>query len=171
MTGISLTPERLKELLGLRPLDREGGFFAETYRSSERLPSSLVYRGGSGERSLATAIYYMLTPESCSRLHRLRSDEIYHFYLGNPVELLQLGPDGQGKVVRLGSDLLGGMCPQVVVPRGVWQGARLIGGGAFALLGTTMALGFDVADFEVGDRHSLMQAYPSFGELIEALTK
>jgi predicted cupin superfamily sugar epimerase len=148
----------------------EGGFFAETYRSPKRLPSRLVYRGGSGERSLATAIYYMVTPESCSRLHRLRSDEIYHFYLGDPVELLQLGPDGQGKVVRLGSDLLGGMSPQVVVPQGVWQGARLIGGGAFALLGTTMALGFDLADFEVGDRHSLIKAYPVFRELIQALT-
>lgn len=165
-----LTAQKIKELLGLRPLDREGGFFAETYRSAERLPPGSLHPESSGERSLATAIYYMLTPDSCSRLHRLRSDEIYHFYLGDPVELLQLGPDGQGKVVRLGSDLLGGVCPQVVVPRGIWQGSRLFAGGRFALLGTTMAWGFDVADFESGDRQFLMQAYPAFAELIKTLT-
>ena len=166
----ALTPESIKELLGLRPLDMEGGFFAETYRSPERLPSGLLSPGSGGERSLATAIYYLLTPDSCSRLHRLRSDEIYHFYLGDQVELLQLGPNGKGKVVRLGSDLLEGMCPQVVVPQGVWQGSRLCAGGTFALLGTTMAWGFDVADFEAGDRQFLMQAYPAFADLIKALT-
>jgi len=165
-----LTVEQIKELLNLRPLPVEGGFFAETYRAAEELPATaLPARYGAG-RPHGTAIYYLLTPDSRSTLHRLRTDEVWHFYLGDAVELLQLLPDGTGQVVPVGTDLAAGQRPQVVVPRGVWMGARLAAGGRFALLGTTMAPAFDPADFEAGARDTLLVDYPAWREMIVALT-
>jgi predicted cupin superfamily sugar epimerase len=162
-----LTADRIKELLRLVPLDREGGFFAETYRCERRLESG----ADEGSRSLATAIYYLLTPVSFSALHRLASDEVYHFYLGEPVELLLLKPGGGGRVVFLGTDLEAGQRPQAVVPAGAWQGARLAGSGGWALLGTTVSPGFDPRDFELGDRKALARSHPAFAEQIAALTR
>lgn len=153
------TAERLIAALGLKPLPVEGGYFRETYRSAAH----------HGDRSLATAIYYLLTPETFSALHRLPGEEMYHFYLGDPVELLALGPEG-GRVTVLGSDVLAGQVPQLVVPGGVWQGSRLVPGGEFALMGTTMAPGFDFADYEPGHGARLAASYPAFIERIRGLT-
>ncbi len=152
------TAEQLIARLGLQPHPKEGGFFRETYRAEMR-----------GERAVSTAIYYLLTPHTCSALHRLRSDEVFHFYLGGPVRMLQLLPDGSGRTVVLGSDVLAGQQPQLVVPRGVWQGSFLES-GEFALLGCTVAPGFDYADYEHGQREELLRQYPTFAELIERLT-
>jgi len=153
------------------PLGGEGGFFAETYRAREIVPSGALGPDWTGDRPLATAIYYLLTPGTFSALHRLRSDEVFHFYLGDPVEMLQLTPDGGGRLVVMGADLPAGMRPQVVVPRGVWQGTRLIEGGTLALLGTTVAPGFDPEDFELGRREALIATYPAFRERITALAR
>jgi len=150
----------LIEKLNLRPHPAEGGWFVETYRSSER----------AGGRHISTAIYYLLTPETCSSLHRLRSDEIFHFYLGDTVEMLQLRPDGGGSLVRLGPRIEAGEEVQVVVRAGVWQGARLRAGGRFALLGTTVAPGFEYADYETGRAAELIRAYPDWRPWIEALS-
>lgn len=163
-----LSADEVKSLLGLQPLTFEGGFFRETYASSLVLPAAALPACG-GSRRAATAIYYFLEPGTCSRLHRLEADEIYHFYLGDPVELLELGPTGS-QVTRLGQDLLGGEAVQHVVPAGRWQGSRLLPGGRWALLGTTMAPGFDLSDFEAGDRAELLARYPSEAERITALT-
>jgi hypothetical protein len=156
--------------LGLAPHPREGGWFRETYRAAETLAAPALAARYGGARAVATAIYYLLTPNTCSALHRLASDEIFHFYAGDPVEQLQLHPDGRGAVVTIGVDLAAGMRPQVVVPRGVWQGARLAAGGRYALLGCTVAPGFDYADYEAGARALLAAAYPDFASWIEALT-
>ena len=145
---------RLKALLGLSPLPTEGGFFAETYRSTH-----------------STAIYYLLEPGTCSRLHRLTSDEVYHFYLGDPVELLVLRADGTSEVRCLGPALDRGQAVQAVVPAGVWQGARIVSGGAFALLGTTMAPPFSWSGFVAGGRAALTAQYPDRAELIRQLTE
>lgn len=161
----------MKRLLDLIPLEREGGWFTETYRAREILPAGTRDPARPGERSLATAIYYLLTPEAFSAVHRVHSDEMFHFYLGDPVEMLQLLPGGEGLVVTLGTDLAAGMRPQVLVPRGVWQGTRLTAGGGMALLGTTVSPGFDPADYEHGDRDTLIAAYPRFRERIIALTR
>lgn len=163
--------EQLIAFLGLKPLVEEGGYYVETYRSKESvLPDALPDRYY-GPRSFGTAIYYLLTPDAFSVLHRLLSDEVFHFYLGDPIEMLQLWPDGSGKLITLGSDILNGQHPQVVVPRGVWQGARLMTGGKFALLGTTVAPGFEYDDYETGHREELIEAYPAFRELITNLTR
>ena len=165
--------EDLLWLLDLKPHPAEGGFFRETYRSDATLPADPGEARASGApaRSLATAIYYLLTPDTWSALHRLPSDEIFHFYLGDPVEMLLLRPEGTGATVLLGSDLVAGMRPQLVVPRGVWQGARLREGGRWALLGTTVAPGFEYADYETGARGDLLAAYPAHAPMIVALTR
>lgn len=117
------TADQIRTLLNLKPHLEEGGYFIETYRSSETILEKVLPSRYEGVRTFGTAIYYLLTPETFSAMHRLRSDEIFHFYLGDPVEMLQLWPDGPGRIVILGSDILDRMQPQVVVPRGVWQGA------------------------------------------------
>jgi hypothetical protein len=157
--------------LGLVPHPREGGFFREIHRAEESLAAAALPPRYGGPRALGTAIYYLLTPATFSALHRLASDEIFHFYLGDPVEQLQLRPDGAGAWAILGGDLAAGERPIAVVPRGVWQGARLVPGGRFALLGCTVAPGFDYADYEHGDRRSLVAAYPAWEAAILALTE
>lgn len=165
------TAQEIISLLTLEPHPAEGGYFVETYRSDEQIGQGALSDRYQSSRSLGTAIYYLLTPETFSAMHRLASDEIFHFYLGDPVEMLHLFPDGSGKVVTLGVDLLQGMRPQVVVPRGVWQGSRLVLGGRFALLGTTVSPGFDFSDYEHARRDDLLQNYPAFRETILALTR
>src|SRR5262249_996461 len=109
------TAQQIIALLDLKPLPREGGYYRETYRAPESLR----------ERSLCTAIYYLLTPDTFSALHRLPVDEIFHFYLGDPVQMVQLHPDGTGRILTLGPNLSAGQSPQVVVLGGVWQGSWL----------------------------------------------
>jgi predicted cupin superfamily sugar epimerase len=165
-----LTTREVIELLDLVPLTVEGGYFRETYRSRLAIPAAALPQDYGGERNVSTAIYYLLTPETFSAIHRVKSDEVFHFYAGDPVEMLQLWPDGTGRVVVIGNDLAAGHVPQLVVPGGVWQGARLLSGGQWALLGCTVAPGFDYADFESGDRADLVARYPAHRERIVALT-
>ena len=166
-----MTANQIISLLHLKPHPEEGGYFVETYRSLESISEEALPDRYKGFRSYATAIYYLLTPETFSSIHRLQSDEIFHFYLGDPVEMLQLWPEGSGRILILGSDILNGMKPQVIVPRGVWQGARLLPGGRFALLGTTVSPGFEHKDYESGRRDVLLKFFPEFSDLIIALTK
>ena len=166
-----LMADQIITLFNLKPHPEEGGYFVETYRSSETLSEKALPSRYRGIRSFGTAIYYLLTPETFSAMHRLQSDEVFHFHLGESVEMLQLWPDGSGTVIKMGSDIVNGMQPQVIIPRGVWQGARLIKGGRFALLGTTVSPGFDLADYESGRRDELVKSYPQYQHLITALTK
>ena len=166
-----ITVDYLKDQLGLAPLPEEGGFFAETYRSPVQIPADCLPRRYTGSRSAGTAIYYLLTPDTFSALHRLPGDEIYHFYLGDPVDLFLLSTDGRGEVITLGQDLEVGMQLQTVAPGGAWQGSRLRDAGRFALLGTTMAPGFAFEDFELGDREALLREYPAFTDWIVRLTR
>jgi hypothetical protein len=168
-----MTAEDLIRALGLEPLPEEGGYYRETYRAVETLSAEALparYRTG---KAFGTAIYFLLSSEpGCfSALHRLPTDEIYHFYLGDPVEMLLLFPDGRGERVLLGPDLRAGQLVQHVVPRRVWQGSRLVAGGRFALMGTTMAPGFGFEDYEAGRREELLAAYPEQAELIRSLTR
>jgi len=166
-----MTADEVKKLLQLTPLEMEGGFFRETYRSRWQISPDYLPEGVSGPRSLATAIYFMVTPESFSTLHRLPGTEVFHFYLGDPVEMLQLHPDGKTQVVTLGQDLAAGQPPQVVVRGNVWQGCKLAQGGKLALLGTTMSPGFDYADYETGVRSELIAQYPDMAEAIRQYTR
>jgi len=164
-----MTAEDVISLLALQPHPVEGGFFRETYRSTGILPQS-VLPAHNGPRSISTAIYYLLKPGHVSELHVLPGDEVFHFYLGSPVRMLQLWPDGGGKEVLLGSDITVGQVPQLVVPAGVWQGTRLLGNEGFALLGCTVAPGFDYADYRSGTRAELTAKWPGCAEEIARLT-
>ena len=166
-----MTADDVKRVLQLTPLELEGGFFRETYRSRWQVPAENLPESIRGPRSIGTAIYYMVTPESFSTLHRLPGTEVFHFYLGDPVVMLQLHPGGESRIVTLGHDLVAGHEPQVVVRGGVWQGLRLAEGGQWALLGTTMSPGFDYADYETGVRDELIARYPDTAELILQYTK
>jgi predicted cupin superfamily sugar epimerase len=165
-----LTAADVIRMLDLQPLAMEGGFFRETYRSRRLLDRGCLGNAYPQEKAAGTAIYYLLTPATFSALHRLPTDEIFHHYSGGVVEMLQLWPDGRCETVLLGSNLAEGQRPQVVVPAGVWQGSRLLAGAEFALLGTTMAPGFDYADFEGADRQALIEMYPHMEDRIAALT-
>ncbi|MBY9007699.1 MAG: cupin domain-containing protein [Candidatus Lokiarchaeota archaeon] len=156
--------------LKLIPHPKEGGFFFETYRSSEIIKKQALPERYNDNRCIGTAIYYLLTNSTFSEMHRLGSDEIFHFYLGDPVEMLQLYPDGSSKIVILGNKILENMKVQTIVPRNVWQGAKLINEGEYALLGTTVAPGFEYIDYEQGNREELISKYPKYKNLITLLT-
>ena len=166
-----MTAEDLIKMFDLKLLPEEGGYYSETHRSAHNLLSSSLPDEYHSDRSLSTAIYYMLTPDTKSLLHRLPTEEIYHFYLGDPVQMLNLYPDGTTETIILGQDLKKSQSVQLTVPKGVWQGSYLLEGGKFALMGTTMSPGFDFADNEMGDRVELTGLYPSQKGLIERLTR
>ncbi|MCO4781529.1 MAG: cupin domain-containing protein [Candidatus Cloacimonetes bacterium] len=144
------------EHFGLTPLEFEGGYYKQTYIKENE------------KEIVSTCIYYLLTKDTKSILHKLKSDEVYHFYLGDPVELTVLGDDG--KNVTLGNNVFDGEELQYVVKAGEWQGSCLKKDGTWALLGTTMAPGFKLEDFEAGNKEKLMVKYPSFISKIETLT-
>ncbi len=166
-----MTAEDVKKMLGLRPHPREGGWYVRTYEASEWVDGAAFSDGRYVDaRRTGTAIYYLLEEGTFSEMHRLRSDEVFHFYAGDAVEMIQLREGGLGERVVIGNDLAAGQRPQVVVPRGVWQGARLVRGGRWALLGCTVSPGFEFEDYEAGERGELCSEWPEFAVEILELT-
>ena len=143
----------------------EGGFFKETYRSLGEADTSR------GKRSFSTAIYYLLPAGAQSRLHRIASDEMWHFYLGGPMTLIEIAPTGELKKTVLGHDLKAGELAQAVVPAGSWFGAYANEETEYAFVGCTVAPGFDFRDFEMGNRDNLLALYPHAREAILKLTR
>lgn len=165
-----MTAAAVIRALGLQPHPVEGGHFRETYRSTASIPA-VALPSHDADRSVSTAIYYLLTGAAVSEMHRLPGDEVYHFYLGDPLVTLLLTPDGLSEVVTLGHDLLAGQVPQLVIPAGVWQGSvRGNGPHGFTLIGATMAPGFDYADYERGTRDALTAGWPTRAADITART-
>ncbi|MFE2266401.1 cupin domain-containing protein [Streptomyces griseosporeus] len=145
-----MTPEELVAHYALEPLPREGGLFRRTWAGPE----------GPDGRPAGSAIVVLLTADDFSALHRLPTDEIWHHYLGDPLELLLLAPDGTARTVVLGPDLRAGQHVQYTVPAGTWMGGRVADGGAWTFFGCTMAPGFTYADYEHGDAADLTARYP-----------
>ncbi len=155
------TADDVIKILDLKPLPDEGGYFRETYRSEKiDAPATIFGISSSDPRVMSTAIYYLVRPESFSALHRIQSDEVFHFYGGDPVEMIQINEAGKLTRYTLGSDFFNGETPQVAVRRGTWQALRLIQGGAWALMGTTVSPGFEFSDFELGDREKMLKQFP-----------
>ncbi|MDB6094200.1 MAG: cupin [Verrucomicrobia bacterium] len=152
--------------LGLEPLQHEGGFFRRTWTSVTRLPDG---------RAASSSILFLITPEGFSALHRLRADELWHFHAGDAVEHILLDPRDHSVAIHvLGSDLLAGQRPQLVVPGGTWQGARLVSSDhsrGWALLGCTVTPAWDEAEFDLGDRATLLRDFPWVEKSIRALTR
>ena len=161
----NVTAEEIKTLLNLQPHPIEGGWYRRTYTAAGSVDLTR------GKRAMSTAIYYLLEPGTFSEMHVLDSDEIFHFYFGDPVEMLQLYPDGSSAVFILGPDLTMGQHVQLVVPAGVWQGTRLVGNGNAALLGCTVNPGFDFADYRNASYAELVAKWPGDATRIRALTR
>ncbi|MGW2565431.1 cupin domain-containing protein [Streptomyces sp. NPDC001537] len=156
-----MTPEDLVAHYGLEPIPREGGLFRRTWAGPERADG----------RPEGTAIVALLTADDHSALHRLPTDEIWHFYLGDPLELLLLAPDGTSRTVVLGPDVPGGQQPQTTVPAGTWMGGRVAAGGAWTFFGCTMAPGFTYEGYEHGDAAALTARYPAEADRIAQLCR
>lgn len=156
-----MTAQDVIRLLDMVPLEQEGGMVKETWKS-KKTDQGL---------SQGSAIYYLLEKGTFSHLHRLTGEEVYHFYMGDPVELCELRPDGSTKITVLGNNLLDGQIPQHVVEGGVWQGSRLKDGGKWALLGTTMCPAYSEEEYEHGNRKELLEKYPDAAAYIERLTR
>jgi len=159
-------PNQIIQALDLMP-HPEGGYFAETYRSEGVIPSTadLV----SEERNVSTAIYYLLRSKDISRFHRIRSDEVWHHYMGVAVTIHIIHDDGLYEAKYVGKSLEDGEKPQCVIPAGSWFGATVDKENSFALCGCTVAPGFDFDDFEMADRYRMLQAFPEHEAIIEKL--
>lgn len=151
----------------------EGPWFTLTYQSSERLARQALPERYDGERALGSAIIGLLTPVDFSALHRLKTDEMWHYYAGSPCQLLELHADGSSLRVTLGPNVLQGQQVQHLVPQGSWMGAVPLATtrGAYTLIGNTLAPGFEYSDFEMGYRDELVQRFPSEALLIGRLTR
>lgn len=165
-----MTSDWIIQKFQLKPLPIEGGLFHRFYSAPESIARDALPHRYTHAKLFGSAICYMHTPQTRSLLHRLKSDEIYHFYHGDPVALVLLYPDGSTRVVVLGQNYAAGHVPFFVAPRAVWQGSCLIEGGSFALMGATMAPAYDHDDFDLGERVALIQQYPDASEWIERLT-
>lgn len=164
-----LMEEHVKQLvdeLELLP-HPEGGFYKETYRSK----GSYSPIGFPGIRNYSTSIYFLLTSESFSSLHRIRQDEVWHFYHGSPLFLHVITPDGQYIKHSVGLDLQSGQTPQLVVEAGCWFGATVQNPDSYSLVGCTVAPGFDFDDFELANREELSASFPQHAEIIHQLTR
>lgn len=165
-----MTAEEIIEILDLEPLTLEGGYFRETYRSRDIIAAEALPPRYNAPHNVSTCIYYLITPDCTSALHRIATDEIFHFYLGDPVEMVIVHSDENLEKCIIGSDIKSSQVPQKVVPANLWQGARLCPGGKFALMGTTVSPGFEYAELEIANQDDLIQFPKSADYLKEFLS-
>jgi predicted cupin superfamily sugar epimerase len=164
------TAKQWIERLQLRP-HPEGGYYRETYRSHETIARAGLPGRFSGDRAFSTAIYFLLEGTDFSAFHRIKQDEVWHFYDGSAVIVHVVGPDGSYSTVTVGRDLQAGEVPQAVVRAGCFFAASVKDPRSYALVGCTVAPGFDFADFEMPGREHLCQLYPQHREIIQRLTR
>lgn len=149
----------------------EGGYYAETYRSAECIPHQALPTRFGGDRAFSTGIYFLLESHNFSAFHRIQADEMWHFYAGDALEVFVIDDNtGELNIIRLGSNPDNGETFQAVVPAGTWFASRPARGSAYALVGCTVAPGFDFADFEMAARDVLVQQYPQHATLVAELT-
>ncbi|NKI31793.1 cupin domain-containing protein [Croceivirga thetidis] len=163
------TAKELIRKLNLKP-HPEGGYFRETYRSSSEIPNSVLgeqYRGG---RNCSTCIYFLLTSEKFSAFHRIKQDEIWHFYTGKTITLHVISESGNYSNQRIGNALLKDEIPQYVVKGGNWFAAEVKDENAYALVGCTVAPGFSYEDFELKTSLELTNLFPAHKNIIQRLT-
>ncbi len=153
----------------LEPLPKEGGFYRRIYNDSYMIPESAL-ENKKGGRSCVSFIYYLITPESFSGLHCVSSTEIFHFYAGDPVRMIQINQNAEFTERVLGNNFINGEFPQAVVNANVWQGTKLLSGGSWALMGCTVAPGFEFDDFINGERKDLIKQFPQYSKIITDYT-
>jgi len=149
----------------------EGGYFSEVYRSEEMLNIDDLPGRYNSSRTFSTSIYYMLVENQISHFHRLKSDETWHFYFGSPVIIHCLSPDGIYNKVKIGCQFTHNIFPQFTIKKGIWFAAEIEDKTSFALIGCTVAPGFEYDDFELGKRNSLINQFPLYKGIISFFTK
>ena len=149
----------------------EGGLFTRTYHSSGLIPKAALPAEFTGERYFSTAIVFLLKENDFSALHRLKQDEMWHFYLGGALRLVMIFPDGKFSETILGQNITSGDVVQAIVPAGCWFGAKPTEGAVFSFVGCTVAPGFDFADFELAKRSKLLSQFPDLGAIILEFTR
>ena len=169
----TLSAQVVKDWFNLEPNLQEGGFLASVYNSSITVPDKLLkgFAHAKSDRSICGAIYYFLEAPGFSAVHRVTGDMLYHFYAGDPVQMLLLSQDGSTEVNIFGNNLALGRSPMKLIPGGTWLGSRLTPGGSWALMGVSMAPGFDPVDYAIGDREHLIAQFPKQEQLITQLTR
>lgn len=163
-------PDKLIKKYSLQP-HPEGGWYCQTYRSSETVQASALPDRFGGDRTFGTAIYFLLEKNNFSAFHRIKSDEIWHFYAGGPLLIHVINPTGVLTTVVLGNDILSEQHFQYVVPAGCWFASEPAPDTVFSFVGCTVSPGFDFADFELGDKEALSQVYPQHRGIINRLCR
>lgn len=149
----------------------EGGYYKETYRSSETVAATALPDCFGGDRSFSTAIYFLLEKGNFSAFHKIRSDECWHFYAGQTLLVHILHADGDLQTVRLGNNVLAGETFQFVVPANCWFASEPAEGTDFAFTGCTVSPGFDFADFKLAKADELVKGFPAHTDLIRRLCR
>ena len=149
----------------------EGGFFKETYRSQGKIRSTALPIAYQGDRNYATCIYFLLTSDNFSAFHKIKQDEVWHFYAGSPISIHVISKEGTYEKHTIGADLENGLLPQLVVQGGDWFASEVEEPATYALAGCTVSPGFDFADFDLADRNKLTLEYPEFSAVIKRLTR
>lgn len=162
--------EELINQLGLEP-HPEGGYFKETYRSTGSISKDSLANEFDGNRNYSTCIYFLLTSEMFSAFHKIKQDEIWHFYQGSPILLHTISENGNHEEHVIGSDLGQNQEPQLVVPANHWFAAKVVDPNSYALVGCTVAPGFDFQDFTLANRADLIDRFPTHAKLITAFTR
>lgn len=162
------TAEQIIHQLELRS-HPEGGYYVQTYCSREGIAAAALPQRFGGDRFFSTAIYFLLDKNQYSAFHRIKSDEVWHFYEGSALHIYVLHPDGRGEILRLGNDIANGYSFQHVVPAGCWFASKPADHRGFSFAGCTVAPGFDFSDFEMADKVQLLKRYPAFSEWIHLL--
>lgn len=168
---VRLKMEELKCLLNLAPLPEEGGFYAEVYRSAEKIGRAGLPARFPGDRCFCTDIYYLLPGDQKSLLHRIKGEELWHFLMGDPFTLVEIAPDGAVTKTVMGGDLASGQKMIHAVKPGAWFGCLPHEGSDYSLVSCTVAPGFELEDFEIGRRDDLLRLFPHAREEIFKLTK
>jgi uncharacterized protein len=149
----------------------EGGWYKETYKSNEHIPANALPQRFTANRVFSTAIYFLLEEGNFSAFHRIKSDECWHFYAGDPLDIYTIGHDGLLTITRLGNNVGNGQLFQYVVPANCWFASRPAAGSTFCFVGCTVAPGFNFDDFELAGAEELSQLFPSLQEIIKALCR
>ena len=165
-----MTVENLVKHLQLLP-HPEGGFYKEVYRSSETIAQTALPQRFPGERCFATSIYFLIEKNNFSALHKIKSDETWHFYAGDALEVIEIDEAGKLTSTSVGNKLENGEVFQYTVKANTWFGSRVKAGGNFSLVGCTVAPGFDFEDFEMAQRNELVSQFPQHKVVIEEMTR
>lgn len=165
-----ITTEQIIQQFNLLP-HPEGGYYKQTYISIETIPAAGLPERFPSARHFSTAIYFLLGGNDFSAFHRIKSDEVWHFYAGEGLHIYVIHPDGEAELLKLGNDLANGYAFQHVVKAGCWFASKPVHQNGFSLVGCTVAPGFDFADFEMGDKNHLLKLYPRYEEWINRLCR